>query len=196
MRNGAVGPKRRLPHRSGQVAIGGIADSGKPSAGTLMGSRPSERSGRIPARCKINRTPTVCIRVELEPALLSPEPRLGLFWFIAQDRGSSRLASLSRPFSQVTEVAGFKTLDEGHVDVWPTVQRLDQTLVDYDYDYFPRGRVNWRKEDDRWLLALDPKLNRAPFIAHIVFGWKIPRTRLLTLTDAHYRSLARVGPPQ
>ena len=52
-----------------------------------------------------------------------------------------------------------RPLDEGHVDVWPTVQRLDQSVVDYEYDYFPRGRVNWRKEDDQWLLVLDPKLN-------------------------------------
>jgi hypothetical protein len=97
---------------------------------------------------------------------------------------------------EFSKVAGFKTLDEGHVDVWPTIQRLDHTLVDYEYDYFPRGRANWRKEDDRWLLVLDPKLNRSPFIAHIVRAWKIPRNRLLVLTDAHYRSLGRVGPPQ
>ena len=106
--------------------------------------------------------------MELEAVLPSNEPRLGLFWFIAKDRSPSRFASLSRPFSGVSEVAGFKTLDEGHVDVWPTVQRLDQTLADYEYDYFPRGRVNWRKEDDRWLLVLDPKLNRRTFITYIV----------------------------
>jgi len=76
------------------------------------------------------------------------------------------------------------------------LQRLDQTLADYDYDYFPRGRVNWRKEDDRWLLVLDPKLNRGTFIAYIVLAWKLPRNRLLVLTDAHYRSLARVGAPR
>jgi hypothetical protein len=134
--------------------------------------------------------------VEIDPTLPSNEPRLGLFWFIAQDRNTSRLASCSRPFSRVSEVAGFKTLEEGHVDIWPAVQRLDQTLMDYDYDYFPRGRVNWRREDDRWLLVLDPKLNRAPFITHVVTAWKIPRNRLLVLTDAHYRSMARVGPPQ
>ena len=133
--------------------------------------------------------------MEIEAVLTSNEPRVGLFWFIAKDRNLSRFASISRPFSRVAEVAGFKTLDEGHVDVWPTVQRLDGTLADYDYDYFPRGRVNWRKEDDRWLLVLDPKLNRGTFIEYIVLAWKIPRKRLLVLTDAHYRSLARVGLP-
>jgi hypothetical protein len=134
--------------------------------------------------------------MEIRPVFSSNEPRVGLFWFIAKDRNPSRFASISRPFSRVAEVAGFKTLDEGHVDVWPMVQRLDETLADHDYDYFPRGRVNWRKEDDRWLLVLDPKLNRGTFIAYIVLAWKLPRNRLLVLTDAHYRSLARVRAPR
>ena len=145
---------------------------------------------------KFKRASTEYIRVDIEPVLPSNEPRVGLFWFIAKERHPSRFASISRPFSAVSEVAGFKTLEEGHVDVWPTVQRLDQTLVDYEYDYFPRGRVNWRKEDDKWLLVLDPKLNRSPFITYIVLAWKIPPTRLIVLTDAHYRSMARVGPPK
>ena len=134
--------------------------------------------------------------MEIEPVLPSNEPRLGLFWFIAKDRNPSRFASLSRPFSRVSEVGGFKTLDEGHVDVWPTLQRFDENLVPYEYEYFPRGRVNWRKEDDRWLLVLDPKLNRSPFITHIVLAWKIPRDRLIVLVDAHYRSTAQVVPPK
>jgi hypothetical protein len=133
--------------------------------------------------------------VEIDPVVPSNEPRLGLFWFIAEHRRPSRFASISRPLSTISEVAGFKTLDEGHVDVWPTVQRLDQTVLPYEYEYFPRGRVNWRKEDDKWILVLDPKFKRAPFITHVVVAWKIPRERLLVLTDAHYRSMARVGPP-
>jgi hypothetical protein len=133
--------------------------------------------------------------VESKSAISPNEARIGLFWFIAEDRKASRFASISRPFSEVSEIGGFKTLDEGHVDVWPTLQRLDQTLVDDEYDYFPRGRVNWRKEDDRWLLVLDPKLNHSPFITYIVLSWTLPRSRLLVLTDAHYRSLARIGHP-
>jgi hypothetical protein len=133
--------------------------------------------------------------MKIEPGPPSTEPRVGLFWFIARTRRHSHFVSISRPFSKVPEVAGFKTLDEGHVDVWLTVQRLDPTLGDYEYDYFPRGRVNWRKDDGAWLLVLDPKLNRSPFITHIVLEWKIPESRLIVLTDAHYRSLTRVGPP-
>jgi hypothetical protein len=144
---------------------------------------------------KFKQPSNVYRRVARKSAPPSKEPRIGLFWFIAEDRRPSRFASASRPFSEVSEIGGFKTLDEGHVDVWPTLQRHDQTLADYEYDYFPRGRVNWRKEDERWLLVLDPKLNHSPFITFIVHSWKIPRRRLLVLTDSHYRSLARIGHP-
>ena len=170
---------------------------GRAQAPRCRGWRPGPISAKnVFQTGKFKRASTVYRRMDIEP-IPADEPRLGLFWFIAKgDRRPSRFTSISRPFSRIPEVAGFKTLDEGHVDVWPTVQRLDHTLVDYEYDYFPRGRANWRKEDDRWLLVLDPKLNRSPFIAHIVRAWKIPTNRLLVLTDAHYRSLGRVGPPQ
>jgi hypothetical protein len=132
--------------------------------------------------------------VGVEPASLSSESRLGLFWFVATDRKASRFASLSRSFNEVAEIGGFKTLDEGHVDVWLKLKRLHQALVPYEYEHFPRGRVNWRKEDDKWILLLDPKLNSDPFIAHVTNTWSLPRNRLLVLTDAHYRSVAHVGP--
>ena len=47
-----------------------------------------------------------------------------------------------------------------------------------------------------WILVLDPKLNSSPFITYIVIAWKIPPSQLLVLSDAHYRSVARIGPPQ
>jgi hypothetical protein len=55
--------------------------------------------------------------VESKSAISPNEARIGLFWFIAEDRKASRFASISRPFSEVSEIGGFKTLDEGHVDV-------------------------------------------------------------------------------
>lgn len=37
------------------------------------------------------------------------------------------------------------------------------------------------------------KIKGPPFITHIVTAWRIPQNRLLVLTDAHYRSMVRVG---
>ncbi|WP_394887974.1 hypothetical protein [Mesorhizobium sp. AaZ16] len=113
--------------------------------------------------------------------------RIGLFWFITLGRGLGRFASASLPWSAVEEIGGFKTYDKGHIDVWPEIQRRDTTLRNFEYEHFPRGRVNWRCEDDAWLLLLDPKLNDRAFIDHIVKQWNLPQKRLRVFEDSHYR---------
>ena len=116
-------------------------------------------------------------------------PRLGLFWVAPDPRGTWDVRGRSSPFVEVLEIGGFRTLDEGHVDVWP---RLGGHL-DPDYGAYPRGRVNWRAEDDRFLLLHDPVLARGDWIARIVERFAMPLDRTLIMTDAHYRS--RVRPP-
>ncbi len=116
------------------------------------------------------------------------EPRIGLFWGIPREAQTLRLVGLSRPASQVVVVAGFKTLDEGHVDIWPTVVRRWPELQTYQYEYFPRGRVNWREEDEVFLLLLDRKLMTDTFLGLLTSRWSLPVARTLITSDPHYRS--------
>lgn len=116
-------------------------------------------------------------------------PRLGLFWVAPDPRGTWDVRDRSRPFAEVPEIGGFRTLDEGHIDVWPRLGRH----LDPDYGAHPRGRVNWRMEDDRFLLLHDPVLWRGGWIARIAERFALPPDRTLVMTDAHYRS--RVRPP-
>lgn len=121
-------------------------------------------------------------------------PRLGLFWF-ATVAGGCRFLEFSRPWKEVPEIGGFKTLDEGHVDVWRSFQKQYPPLRSFEYEAFPRGRVNWRGDDEMWLLLLDPKLNSALFISHVVDKWHLPRDRLIIMTDPHYRSSEEIALP-
>jgi len=95
---------------------------------------------------------------------------------------------LSRPVSAVPEIGGFKTLDEGHVDVWPRITRRWPNLLGLPYEHFPRGRVNWRAEDDRFLLLMDRMIMTEEFISLVVSRWKLPRPRVIILADPHYKS--------
>jgi hypothetical protein len=122
--------------------------------------------------------------------------RIGLFWFIAKDRNLARFAEVSRPWSSVPTVAGKKALDQEHADVWSIVQKLDHKLQRYPGDYFPRGRLIWLEDRDRWELMVDQKLNRGAFVAHIAIAWKTPLRRLVVNVDSEYRSLACVGVPK
>jgi hypothetical protein len=119
---------------------------------------------------------------------VTPEPRIGLFWGLPGAGSRPRLVGLSRRVSEVSEIGGFRTLEEGHVDIWPRITRRWPNLRGVPYEYFPRGRVNWRADDDRFLLLLDRKLTTEEFISILVSRWHLPRARLIVLSDPHYRS--------
>jgi hypothetical protein len=130
------------------------------------------------------------------PTFCNPyEPRVGLFWFLAKDRNASRFVTLSRPASETSEQAGVRRLFKTHREVWPDIQRLDQRLEEYDFDFFPRGHVEFSRVQERWFLFLDQKLLRGAFVAHVVIEWNIPRDRLAARWRGDYRSVACVGPP-
>jgi hypothetical protein len=38
---------------------------------------------------------------------------------------------------QVPEIGGFKTIDEGHMDIWPLIQRREAALRPFEYDDVP-----------------------------------------------------------
>lgn len=96
---------------------------------------------------------------------------------------------VAHPAPEVPSVSGFRTLELGHAEAWP---RLRGSLSP-DYGDYPRGRVNWRAEDDRYLLLLDPVLLRGDWRERIAARFRLPMGRSLTLTDPHYRS--RHSPP-
>jgi hypothetical protein len=100
--------------------------------------------------------------------------RIGLFWFVAKDRNPARFAGVSRPWSSLPTVAGKKVLVQDHADVWPIVRKLDHWLQRYPDDYFPRGRLIWLEDGDRWQLLVDQKLNRGAYVAHVALAWKTP----------------------
>lgn len=114
-------------------------------------------------------------------------PRIGLFWVAPGATGAWAVHDLARPAPEVPAIGGFRTLDAGHAEVWP---RLRGSLSP-DYGAYPRGWVNWRAEDDRYLLLLDPVLLGRGWRDRIAARFRLPEDRTLTLTDAHYRSRHR-----
>lgn len=114
---------------------------------------------------------------------------LGFFWVVPTDAGAWNILSIRHAFTDTPDIGGFRTVEEGHVDAWP---RLGAHL-DPEYDSFPRGRVNWRREDDRVLLLLDRVLLRQGWTPRLMAHFGLEAARTLVMTDAHYRS--RRHPP-
>lgn len=128
------------------------------------------------------------------------EPHLGIFWFagpLASGRdevASPQLIASSTPASKVPLIGGFKTTDPGHVDIWPSLQRKHGFLRGYPYEFFPRGRVNYLADTDRYLVLLDPELLRPPFVQLVEERFFLPPSRDV-MTDSHYRTRVRCGVP-
>lgn len=125
-----------------------------------------------------------------------PTPRLGILWFVPAGDGTSRFVELSDKADDVPLIGGFRTLETGHVDHWKKVVREDPSLRGVPYEAYPRGRANYRESDDAWLLLLDRKLLRQEFVDIVVEAWALPRDRLQVMSDPHYKSTKKIGPPR
>ncbi|MFP5226226.1 MAG: hypothetical protein ACLGXA_01255 [Acidobacteriota bacterium] len=122
------------------------------------------------------------------------KPRLGIFWFVPADGGGAKLIEESIPAAEIPEVGGFKTYDPGHLEVWQKVVRRIPALRWYPYEDFPRGRANWRAEDDAWLLLMDRSVMEEPFVSAVRKVWRLPASTLV-LGDSHYCCRRRVSLP-
>ena len=114
----------------------------------------------------------------------TPGPHLGLFWALPSTNDGWDVIAFRRPFAEVAEIGGFRTLEDGHVDLWRRI------APDHfaDYEDFPRGRVNWREADGKFLLLLDQTLRRREWIRRVVDRLGLPPAETLVMIDAHYRS--------
>lgn len=88
---------------------------------------------------------------------------------------------------QVECIGGFKTLSLGHVDVWPELQRAHSKLRGHGYEFFPRGRVNWREVDDTLILLADEAILRDRLHELVLSRWNLKGRRCEILRDPHYR---------
>jgi hypothetical protein len=118
------------------------------------------------------------------------EPCLGFFWVLPVNdhKEEFALAAVIAPVSQIPVIGGFRTVDQGHVDIWPLLCATLPHLTEYEYEDFPRGRVNWRASDDRFLLLMDRKLFRPIVERSLMTRFALPDDKTLTMQDSHYVS--------
>lgn len=114
--------------------------------------------------------------------------KLGVFWALPIDGDIWDIVEVTLPFGDVPAIGGFRTLEAGHVDLWSGVRRRAGRRVVGEYEDYPRGRVNWRDEDQRFLLLLDPVLHNPRWIARVADLFSLPMDVTIVMTDPHYRS--------
>src|SRR4051794_23490003 len=101
-------------------------------------------------------------------------PKTGVFWFVATDPSApSRMVSVLSPFNIDFAGRDLVASPHDHAVVWPRVQSLDPSLKNHDFEYFPRGRLEFSGPTRRWIVTIDSKLNRVAFIAYLSATWEL-----------------------
>jgi hypothetical protein len=114
-------------------------------------------------------------------------PRLAVFWGYAPQGRDLQLLGYSVPAEEVPLVAGFRTIEQGHVDLWRQVRSGVPQLRRAEYDEVARGRVNWREEDKAFLVLLDRRLMPRSFVTRLIDQLCLADQNVLVMSDSHYR---------
>lgn len=114
-------------------------------------------------------------------------PALGFFWVLPTDEHEREFAlvSFSEAMEDIPDIGGFRTAERGHVDLWSAVCTILPHLDGYEYDNFPRGRVNWRRNDDRFLLLMDSKLFKPAVESSVLARYALPPEKTLIMPDVN-----------
>lgn len=115
------------------------------------------------------------------------EPRIGLFFTPYVD-GRFDILERSQPLTEIDCIAGFRTYPEGHLDVWKQETKKQPELHLYPYEYFPRGRVNWREEDDTYLFLADRIVFDQKLHESICLLWHLNGLSVKFMLDSHYKT--------
>ena len=118
---------------------------------------------------------------------LSESPaRIGVFWRLPKQVGFE-LVSFSRPAQDVAAIGGFKTLNEGHVDLWPWVVKRRSWMEGTSYEQYPRGRVNQVMATGRFIVPADRHFLTRIELLRVMQRFALNPTVTDACTDAHYR---------
>ena len=83
--------------------------------------------------------------------------RLGIFWFCGERRKPSTFIGISRAWAGAALITGARRLDISHEVGWAHAQRLSPALASFEFDHFPRGRLEWQENTDQWRLYVAPE---------------------------------------
>ncbi|MBR2266745.1 hypothetical protein [Sphingobium sp.] len=134
-----------------------------------------------------------------------PRPGVGIFWFVPDGEGRSRILFDGTPLKQADEYGDMLTYDGGHSDFWdglatygaaslraagwPTTPATD------DYDTYPRGRIVYDRRQAAFIIYADRQLHDPAFRAAIEAAFDLQGQATRMATDLHYARSRAVGPP-
>ena len=126
-------------------------------------------------------------------------PGIGIFWAVPNQKGQPEILSYVVDISLAGDYGGNKTSDESHYRLWTTLQRVSrgwENIGTFDYEYWPRGRINYNVDDDEFLLMADRQIiNNQALLSEVMKQFSLPASKTEVSFDAHYKSIGDLAQP-
>jgi hypothetical protein len=116
----------------------------------------------------------------------SASPQVGIVYVI-----DGALYLECTPVAEAEAYGDFQTHPHGHLEWWPRLVRRLKLLCPPSYDYYPRGRVNYARSEERYQLYLDRCLLKEPhMVQSILQRMRLANQEVAIVADEHYQCAA------
>lgn len=124
---------------------------------------------------------------------------VGIFWGIPDEKQTWNVLSDKTPIDQAVPYGRCLTHAAGHYEFWESLSTLGQSflaesglpveLAFHEYEDFPRGRVVYWPEEQRFAIYADRKLQNKEFITRIAAEFHIGDNTYTVRSDSHYQTI-------
>ncbi|ESX51845.1 hypothetical protein X760_31320 [Mesorhizobium sp. LSHC422A00] len=130
---------------------------------------------------------------------------MGFFWIVVDRIGHDAILADAIGLADAEQYGEVLTHPGGHYDYWETMKQRGPTwlrarnvsasLLQTDYEDWPRGRVVYSIRDNRPIVYADPRVKTKSRIELVRAAFQIPDADHVIRKDSHYRpSLPSIMP--
>ena len=110
-----------------------------------------------------------------------PIPEVGIFWLIP-----GGLLALGVPYTAGEKYGDFINTPAGHYETWEELRRASNKLPE-DYTAYPRGRIVYSINDQKFIIYLNRKhIRNAGIKKRIIKKFWLPADHVIFIHDHHY----------
>ena len=108
-------------------------------------------------------------------------PQVGIFWIFPD-----RLLTFGVPHTAGEKYGDFINTPEGHYETWEQLRKTSRKLPE-DYTVYPRGRIVYRINDQKFLVYLNRKhIKNEQIKKRIIREFRLPAEHVEFMHDRHY----------
>jgi len=122
---------------------------------------------------------------------------VGIFWAVQEEGSAAILLEHRYPLEQAEPYGNMLTCPHAHYEIWEQWRKssgggragVASAIAVSEYEEWPRGRIVYDTERERFILYADGKILREPtLMAAIQERFRLPIDRTAAKRDIHYRS--------